>query len=316
MQQPEATLTSSATSSTQQQASPQAAAVEPLAGAGAVVAPAAPQALLLTCNLHEKPWNRQTPTSCQKCKSEIRRGRRTKCCTRCLALFCPACARSPLPCSAPPCARRMCPIGRDRPAVEPCGQPQAQELAARACAAPAIPILAWTPRTSKNRIADLFIQLLSTAAESLDGCRPEDREWNLRLLWLAPTLLLRRLRPADTGDRAKSRPRNGREGGDATLIAELRRRAALAEAGQRCVLLNEYLQERDHAEEEDARRAGGGDDRGDVRSRLDTLEAAARKVQGGCLSAGAQLLRGDARVLGTRETQSKLRDLTAIEITP
>ena len=95
------------------------------------------------------------------------------------------------------------------------------------------------------------------------------------------------------------------------MAAELRRRLALAEAGRWSELAAEYLEERE------ARTPSGrtSNDKGEVADRIDALDAAVRKAKGGCLRAAVQLLRGDARVPGTRQTKDALQQLVAMDVT-
>ena len=132
----------------------------------------------------------------------------------------------------------------------------------------------------------------------------------LQLLRLGPTLLLRR--PPLSQDQRE--PREGREGGDLGLVQLIRQRLALAEANLWDELLHAYLAEMPQttsgAGPEDVRDLGTAD----TADRLDTLAAAVRKVEGGCLRAATQLLRGNARVPANEDTLTKLQDLTAMPV--
>ena len=97
------------------------------------------------------------------------------------------------------------------------------------------------------------------------------------------------------------------------MMAELKRRAGLAEAGRWDTLAIEYLHER---QMQNFSHESKSEDRGLVADRVEALEAAVRKALGGCMRAAAQLLRGDARVPGTRETKEALQQLVAMDVPP
>ena len=62
------------------------------------------------------------------------------------------------------------------------------------------------------------------------------------------------------------------------------------------------------------RAAACDDGRGSTAHRSEVLAAAVNKIQGGCLRAACQLLRGDQRVPGTWTTFSQLHELTACPV--
>ena len=129
----------------------------------------------------------------------------------------------------------------------------------------------------------------------------------LQLLWLGPALLLRR------PSKQTQEPREGREGGDLALTQLIRQRLTQAEAGHWDQLLRDYLADLPKAEST-SRAESWELDAGSTTDQLDVLAAVVRKVEGGCLRAATQLLKGDARVPTDENTLRQLRDLTAMPV--
>ena len=91
------------------------------------------------------------------------------------------------------------------------------------------------------------------------------------------------------------------------MVKTIRRRALLAEEGRWETLLEEMLADRSRQQEASSRAAGRVDDTGERAARLETLDQAARKVQGGCLRAAVQLPTGDGKAAETAETVRTIR---------
>ena len=199
----------------------------------------------------------------------------------------------------------------DAPPAESLAPPPMEALLAAATMRPALPTVIWCPRPLKARVGDVLAQLLHESTTMLEtaSCSAECTQ-ALQLLWIAPSLLLRRP-PTQEG---KAAAVDGREGGDLSLVATIRHRIARAEQGDWTELLVEYLSERTAAEAKGRRGPAEDLESGDVAARLEVLAAAVRKVEGGCLRAATQLLRGDSRIPGTAETTGQLEALTALPV--
>ena len=66
------------------------------------------------------------------------------------------------------------------------------ELALQAaCARPADTTVKWCPKAQAPRIADILLQLLDACVAGLEQVQQEGRMQRMRLLWIAPALLLR-----------------------------------------------------------------------------------------------------------------------------
>ena len=268
--------------------------------------------------------NRARGGTCGRCNATRKKGTRTRVCTTCAKRYCPACSRTQPRChqartdmlalldqlaATPGGATEPLANSADTapPDVEEIPLPPLDALLTAATAMPAMPTITWCPRSLRARLGDVLIQLLhnaNTALEQASGTQACTEA--LQLLWAAPTILMRRppKRPHDSAD------------ADASALSTmhiLRRRLAYAEAGKWQALLLDYLEERG------GRPANPTVDAadvtaGDVSDRLGALAAAVRKVEGGCLRAAAQLLRGDARVPGTADTRDQLEALTALPV--
>ena len=262
------------------------------------------------CWLSEKQDWRTTGTQCAACGKHMGRGARRKECDLCGKGYCPACAKAGPKCEGAREAVRAI-LGNTGGGEEGRGGMDDERLALlleAVTSLPAPPTITTIPRALRARVGDL---LRAKDVETARAVRQDEasasRLTTMRLLWAAPGLLLRKL-PKKAG----GGPKDGKEGGDFTLTAELKRRAGLAEAGRWDQLAAEMLEERVASGPSGSK---FDEDKGEVADRIDTLEAAVRKAKGGCLRAAVQLLRGDARVPGTRDTKEALQKLVAMEVT-
>ena len=176
------------------------------------------------CLLINKDDHRARGGECAQCAKHHNKRARTKLCTRCKKLYCPACARWAPKCHA---LLTMTPVTNkpiadadsdgqqeiaspgNLPQTRPSDLPNLGVLLQIATGRPALPTLTWCPRNIRHRIGDLLLQRLSAATAALEAGEGEERAHTLQLLWLAPTLLLRR--PPD--QEGVPRPKGGRESG-------------------------------------------------------------------------------------------------------
>ena len=260
------------------------------------------------CRLSGKQDWRTAGTQCAACGKHMGRGARRKECSICAKGYCSACAKAGPKCEG---AREVVLAilgnsgGEEAPGLD---DERLALLLEVVTSMPAPSTITTIPRALRARLGDLLRALVVETASAVSQDEASaNRLITMRLLWAAPGLLLRKLPKA-----AGASPRDGKEGGNFTLTAELKRRAGLAEAGRWGQLAEELL------EESVAGISGSSDlgaDKGEVADRIDTLEAAVRKAKGGCLRAAVQLLRGDTRVPGTHDTKEALQKLVAMDVT-
>ena len=273
--------------------------------------------------------NRAKGGTCDRCGQAHRKGTRTRVCTCCLQRYCVSCARAVPRCRklradtlalvdamAGPRAEGPAPpplldldadaSAKTQPAPAECELPlpALEALLTAATMLPALPTVTWCPKGLQPRVGDVLTRLLHESVTLLETANGSEACTQAQqLLWIAPALLLRRP--------PRTKAKEGREAGDLALVHILRRRVAYAEQDRWQALLVDYLEERAAASE--PKRPRGVED-GAVADRLETLANAVRKVEGGCLRAAAQLLRGDKRIPGNQDTKEKLEELTALPV--